>query len=405
MNASLPAGSSRLVALAASLSLARSVWQNWTEDLFEAALTLTTTERSAFLDRACSGSSELRHIVEDMLAEDERAGSFLMRPPLDLLAESEKNGVSMSEKGSALEECNSPSTHTLTGRFSPGQVLNDRFVIIRFIAKGGMGEVYEAEDRFLRGVHIALKTILPHIAGDPDLRQRFEREVVLAREVIHPNLCPIYDLFHCDDEQPGFVFLTMKLLAGETLAARLKRSGAILVEERTAILRQMLAGLAAIHDAGIIHCDIKPNNIMLHGTGRDVRLFITDFGLARACKPETTPLNEVTLAGTPRYMAPELFLGKQPNQSSDIFALGVVLHELFTGQNPSMIPDSYSVISRPQLKSSNMSLSCVQLVTEFLDADPGRRCEAFERALDKSLPIPFAVTGRENSSRKLRAPA
>jgi serine/threonine protein kinase len=382
-----------------------AVWQKWTEELFEAALTLTTTERSAFLDRACRGSSELRQIVEDMLAEDERAGSFLMRPPLDFLPESEKNEVSIGENGSALEECNSPSTRTLRGRFSPGKVLNDRFVIIRFIAKGGMGEVYQAEDRFLRGVHIALKTILPHIAGDPDLQQRFEREVVLAREVIHPNLCPIYDLFHCDDEQPGFVFLTMKLLAGETLAARLRRSGAILVEERTAILRQMLAGLAAIHAAGIIHCDIKPNNIMLHGTGRDVRLFITDFGLARACKAETTLLDEVTLAGTPRYMAPELFLGKQPNQSSDIFALGVVLHELFTGQKPSMIRDRYFVTGRPQLNSSNVPFSCVQLVTEFLDIDPRRRCEAFERALDRSLPMSFAATGRKELSGKLRASA
>jgi eukaryotic-like serine/threonine-protein kinase len=412
---SFPAGSSRLVTLTASVSLARSVlhssgkgflnpavacweetmalWQKWTEELFEAALTLTTTERSAFLDRACKGSSELRQIVEEMLAEDERAGSFLMHPPLDFLLESEKNGVSMAGYGSALEDRNSRSLHTLTGRFSPGKVLNDRFVIIRFIAKGGMGEVYEAEDRFLRGVHIALKTILPHIAGDPYLQQRFEREVVLAREVIHPNLCPIYDLFHCDDDQPAFVFLTMKLLTGETLAARLKRTGAILVEERTAILRQMLAGLAAIHAAGIIHCDIKPNNIMLHGTGRDVRLFITDFGLARACKPETTRLDKVTIAGTPRYMAPELFLGKQPDQSSDIFALGVVLHELFTGRKPSMIPDNYSVTGRPQLNSSKMSLSYVQLVTEFLDTDPRRRCDAFERALDRSLPMPFAATG------------
>jgi serine/threonine protein kinase len=363
-----------------------ALWQKSTEQLFEAALTLTTTERSAFLDSACRGS-KLRQIVEDMLAENERAGSFLMRPPVGFLSGSERNGVSMGEKGSALEECNLPSTHTLTSRFPPGKVLNDRFVIIRFIAKGGMGEVYEAEDGFLRGVHIALKTILPHIAGNPDLQLRFEQEVVLAREVIHPNLCPIYDLFRCNDEQPSFVFLTMKLLAGETLAARLKKSGAILVEERIAILSQMLAGLAAIHTAGIIHCDIKPNNIMLHGTGRDVRLFITDFGLARARKPDTTHLDEVMLAGTPRYMAPELFLGKQPNQSSDIFALGVVLHELFTGQKPSKIPDDYSVAGRPPLNASNMSLSCAQLFTEFLDTDPRRRCEAFERALDRSLPM------------------
>ncbi|HEX3471921.1 MAG TPA: protein kinase, partial [Silvibacterium sp.] len=101
----------------------------------------------------------------------------------------------------------------------PGQILNERFVIVRFIAKGGMGEVYEAEDPFLQGVHVALKTILPHMADDPALQQRFEREVLLAREVTHPNLCPIYDIFHREQPPPSFLFLTMKLLPGETLAA------------------------------------------------------------------------------------------------------------------------------------------------------------------------------------------
>ena len=122
------------------------------------------------------------------------------------------------------------------GRLKPGQVLIDRFVIVRFIAKGGMGEVYEAEDRFLQGVHVALKTILPQIADDPASRQRFEREVLLAREVSHPNLCPIYDIFHCEQSPANFLFLTMKLLPGETLAARLRRTASIPIAEGLAIL-------------------------------------------------------------------------------------------------------------------------------------------------------------------------
>ncbi len=149
-----------------------------------------------------------------------------------------------------------------------------------------MGEVYEAEDSFLQGVQVALKTILPQIADDPDLQQRFEREVLLARQVNHPNLCPIYDIFHCHQPPPSFLFLTMKLLPGETLATRLRRTTSVSIAEGVAILKQMAAGLAAIHAAGIIHRDIKPNNIMLDGTGPDVRLCITDFGLARAYESE-----------------------------------------------------------------------------------------------------------------------
>ena len=361
--------------------------QKLTEELFEAALTLKATERSAFLDEVCNGDSELRHTVEDMLAEDARAGSFLLRLPVDFLPGAGNNGASIREKVSCQEEYDSSSAEKLTGRLSPGQVLNDRFFIVRFIAKGGMGEVYEAEDRFLQGARIALKTILPRFANDPSLQQRFEREIALAREVVHPNLCPIYDIFHCDEEQPGFLFLTMKLLAGETLTARLKRPGVISVEEGTAILRQLVAGLAAIHSEGVIHCDIKPNNIMLDGTGPDVRLFITDFGLARASESETILLlGETAIAGTPHYMAPELLLGQPPNQASDVFALGVVLHEVFTGHRPSKSLDTYSVHVGPQLESSNIQLPCVQLVTQFLDSDPKRRCEAFEHALDWIAP-------------------
>ena len=212
-----------------------------------------------------------------------------------------------------------------------------------------MGEVYEAEDRFLQGVHVALKTILPQIADDPALRQRFEREVLLAREVSHPNLCPIYDIFHCEQPPANFLFLTMKLLPGETLAARLRRTTSIPIAEGLAILKQMAAGLAAIHAAGIIHRDIKPNNIMLDGIGSKVRLCITDFGLARAHEAEPSLSGKGLVAGTPDYMAPELYAGRPPSQASDLFAFGVVLHEVFTGQKPAVAADSSSVIVSPRL--------------------------------------------------------
>jgi eukaryotic-like serine/threonine-protein kinase len=342
------------------------------EQLFEAALALKPTEREAFLDQACSHDPQLRLTVEELLAEDAKAGSLLEHPPFDFLRATGTTG--------SIDENQLPSPAPPAGRLKAGQVLLNRFVIVRFIANGGMGEVYEAEDGFLQGVHVALKTILPQIADDPVLQQRFEREVLLAREVNHPNLCPIYDIFHCEQPPPNFLFLTMKLLPGETLAARLRRTPALSIAEGLAILKQMAAGLRAIHAAGIIHRDIKPNNILLDGTGSEVRLCITDFGLARSHEGEPSFSGKGLVAGTPDYMAPELHLGRTPSQASDLFAFGVVLHQVFTGRKPTVAADGSLIVS-PRLNTSGVPSLCIQLITECLGPDPKRRCQAFEHAL------------------------
>jgi eukaryotic-like serine/threonine-protein kinase len=351
------------------------------EQLFEAALALEPTEREAFFEEACGGDRELRRMVEDLLAEDARAGSFLRHPPFDLLGKATGSLHTVVEETRPINGNGTPPNATPAGRLKPGQTLIDRFLVVRFIAKGGMGEVYEAEDRFLQSDHVALKTIRPHIAGDPDSQQRFEREVLLARKVIHPNLCPIYDIFHCEEPPLSFLFLTMKLLPGETLAARLHGLIPISVDEGLAILKQMAAGLAAIHDAGIVHRDIKPNNILLDGVGKDVRLWITDFGLARAYESETTIAGKGEVAGTPGYIAPELLLGHPPSQASDLFAFGVVLHEIFTGEKPTEASDNSTVVVSPRLNTSGAPPFCVQLIRECLNADPKRRCDAFKNAL------------------------
>jgi len=353
------------------------------EQLFEAALALKPEERKAFLEQECGQDGELRHTVEALLIEDANAGSLLEHPPFDLLSQAvARPGTTGSLSGNGVFPPLPP------GRLKPGEVLLDRFVIIRFIAKGGMGEVYEAEDTFLQGVHVALKAILPQIADDPALQQRFEREVLLAREVSHQNLCPIYDIFRAEQPPANFLFLTMKLLPGETLAARLRRKNSISTAEGVAILKQMAAGLAALHAAGIIHRDIKPNNIMLDGAGSQVRLWITDFGLARAHEADPSLSDKRLVAGTPDYMAPELYLGRPPSQSSDLFALGVVLHEIFTGQKPLVASDSSSVIVSPRLNTSSVPTFCAQFIAGCLDRDPTRRCQAFERILD-SLHIDY----------------
>lgn len=219
-------------------------------------------------------------------------------------------------------------------QFTPGDLIDDRFAVVRFLARGGMGEVYEVQDRHLHGTHVALKTILSQYAADPVMRERFEREVLSARGVVHPNLCPMYDLGHWKRPQGQLTYLTMKLLPGESLAARLSRDGPLPGEEALCVLRQVGAGIAAAHDAGILHRDIKTANIMVHGSGEQVSAWVTDFGLARAALSDDTALTAHGVAGTPGFMAPELFYGNSPTQASDVYALGVVAYVVLVGRLP-----------------------------------------------------------------------
>jgi serine/threonine protein kinase len=239
--------------------------------------------------------------------------------------------------GAPVKESGTPAC---VPQFKPGDMIDNRFVVVRFIARGGMGEVFEVEDRQLRGVHVALKTILSQYAVDPVMRQRFEREVLSAREVVHPNLCPIYDLGHWNRPGGTVTYLTMKLLPGESLAARIFRAGPLASEEVLCLMRQVGAGIAAAHDAGILHRDIKSANIILQGSGAELQAWVTDFGLARALLSEETVLTVQGVAGTPGYMAPEIFHGDAPSKASDIYALGVVAYQALTGRLPqiSLLP-------------------------------------------------------------------
>jgi serine/threonine protein kinase/Tfp pilus assembly protein PilF len=334
------------------------------EQLFGAALDRRPEDRRAFLDQVCAGAPELRQRVEELLLADEQAGSFLERKLL----------VSNANQSLGARS----SLTTTGGRFETGQSIAGRFAVVRFIARGGMGEVYEVEDHFLQGVHVALKVILPHIARDAASSHRFEREVLLARKVTHPNLCPIYDISHCDEPAPPFLFLTMKLLSGETLSSRLQRSPLLSRTEIISIFRQMIAGLTAIHVAGVIHRDIKPNNVMLDQSGSDLCLSIMDFGLARLYESETTALTHGFIAGTPGYLAPELLTGSPPSQATDIFALGVLFQRVLTVGRPNVESRGISSKPFPALESADVPPIFIHSVKEFLSEDPARRCDAFK---------------------------
>ena len=233
--------------------------------------------------------------------------------------------------------------------FRPGDLLCSRFRVVRFIARGGMGELFEAEDTTL-GEHVALKTVRPEIAADARASQRFRREVQLARKVTHASICRIFDLFEHVPSSAGepaspVAFVTMELLHGETLAQRLQRKGPYAPAEALPIVRQMCEALAAAHAAGIVHRDFKSNNVMIlvpgpgSGTGSGTpRVVVTDFGLAFRLGDRDEPDSAITaagdLVGTPDYMAPEQIEGAPITPQTDVYALGVVLYEMMTGRRP-----------------------------------------------------------------------
>src|SRR5262245_5363310 len=203
------------------------------------------------------------------------------------------------------------------GRFEPGTLLGGRYRIVGRLGRGGMGEVYRADDLKL-GQPVALKFLPPDVDGDPVRLTQLHTEVRMARQVSHPNVCRVYDI----DEVDGHTFLSMEYVDGEDLASLLRRIGRFPGDRALAIARQICAGLAAAHERGVVHRDFKPANVMVDGTGK-VR--ITDFGLAGVD-------GEAIRAGTPAYMAPEQLAGAEVTAKSDIYALGLVLYEIFTGQ-------------------------------------------------------------------------
>jgi tRNA A-37 threonylcarbamoyl transferase component Bud32/Tol biopolymer transport system component len=196
--------------------------------------------------------------------------------------------------------------------------------VVRFIARGGMGEVYEAEDLILN-TRIALKTLAATLSDDPQAIRRLKLEVNLARRITHPNVCRIFDIGDAD----GYRFLTMEFATGGTLRDLIKKNQALRpLAERLADAAGAIAGLAAIHDAGIVHRDVKPDNMLRMADGR---LVLSDFGLATDL-PDSTMVS--VFVGTPHYMAPEVREGDPATTRSDVWSLGVVLHEIFTGRRP-----------------------------------------------------------------------
>ncbi|HEY3494444.1 MAG TPA: protein kinase [Polyangiaceae bacterium] len=221
--------------------------------------------------------------------------------------------------------------------FRRGTVVGERYVIQRFLARGGMGEVYEAFDRELQQ-RVALKTVASTACDNLSAVRRLKGEVQLARRVSHPNVCRIYDLgtHVMAGTRTLLHFLTMEFVEGETLGQRVRLAGALPVDEALAVTRELLLALRAAHESGILHRDFKSDNVMLP-TGPDARstAVVLDFGLARALDHEqgTSPSHRA-LIGTFGYLAPEQIDGQPHSIASDLYSFGVVWFEILTGQLP-----------------------------------------------------------------------
>src|SRR5262245_15412376 len=237
--------------------------------------------------------------------------------------------VCMLEMGSAFFEEGDEDVEASPldrGRFIAGTVLSGRYRIVGLLGRGGMGEVYKAEDLTLHQL-VALKFLPPALSNDGAMLARFHREVRTARHVTHSNVCRVHDVGEALIDGHPVHFLSMEYIDGEDLAALLLRIGHLPHEKSIELARQLCAGLAAAHEAGMVHRDIKPANVMLDGRGR---ARIMDFGLSDLADE----LRADEASGTPAYMAPEQLRGQPATTASDIYALGLVLYEIFTGHRP-----------------------------------------------------------------------
>lgn len=231
---------------------------------------------------------------------------------------------------------------SINASFVPQTILANRFRVVRFIARGGMGEVYEADDLELHE-RVAVKCIRFEYAQHEHATERFRREIQLARRVTHPNVCRTYDVFRHSEkagEEAGqeILIVSMELLNGKTLSQEIAEKGKLTPQQALPIIAQLTAGLGAAHEAGVIHRDFKSANVLLVPSDRTphgVRVVITDFGLARATAGSAARLTgTLDVVGTPAYMAPEQLKGGEITPATDIYALGIVMYEMLTGSTP-----------------------------------------------------------------------
>ena len=287
--------------------------------------------------------------------------------------------------------------------FVPGAIIAGRYRLVAPLGRGGMGEVYRAEDLTL-DQPVALKFLPAGVAADEARLAQFHNELRIARQVSHKNVCRLYDIGEVD----GRRFLTMEYVDGEDLASLLRRVGRIPQDRAVEMARQLCAGVAAAHERGVIHRDLKPANIMIDGEGH-VR--VADFGVATAAGRQ-----EGSVMGTPQYMSPEQLAGGPASPKSDIYALGLILFELFTGRRaiesktPADLKEFHQTgtVTTPSSIVRDLEPAVERVILRCLDRDPARRpasALALAAALPGGDPLAAALADGETLSPEILAAA
>src|SRR5437016_5605994 len=348
--------------------------------LFQAALEIAPAERAAFLDQLSDGDADLRRELESLLAAHEQRAAYTEKPPDDIAA-----GMFLAQHDIGAAASLPPNTRI------------DRYEIRSLLGKGGMGEVYLAEDLRLHR-KVALKILPAEVAADRDRMRRFEQEATAAAALNHPHIAHIYEI----GESEGIHFIAMEHIDGDTLRDKIHRDKAPL-QKLLKYLTQVAEGLSKAHAAGIVHRDLKPDNIMIT---RDDYAKILDFGLAKLIEPQgpvgsdRAASSEVGTAigaqhslagmvmGTAGYMSPEQAQGKveQIDQRSDIFSFGCILFEAVTGQRPfedeSVIKSLHKVAYEPAppIKDFNPSAptGLQRLIHRCLEKDRDERYQTIQ---------------------------
>ncbi|NOR11621.1 MAG: protein kinase, partial [Candidatus Aminicenantes bacterium] len=303
-----------------------------------------------------------------------------------------KDGVSLSQ------------THTLqipTKALLRGSTFANRYDVLEELGRGGMGRVYKVFDKRIRE-EIALKLLRSDIADDPQVVERFSNELKFARKIVHKNVGRMYDL----GEEEGILYITMEFVPGEDLKAFIKRASQLSIGKSIAIVEQVCEGLVEAHKLGVVHRDLKPQNIMIDKAGN---AHIMDFGIARSLNAEGIT-DAGVIIGTPEYMSPEQVGGEDVDQRSDLYSLGIILYEMVSGRVPFQSDSAFAVGMKhksekpqaPQTIDPQIPDNLNRMILKCLEKEKERRFQTAEEILSELKLIKESITTTREISGELK---